>query len=304
MGVLFDYTQTLVEYLPLITGAYIVILILRFPDLTIEASWSLGGVITCLAIVNYNVFPLYMYPPIGALTGALCGLLTGVIFKVTGRVKLLSGLISYLLLEAIGFRLLGRKANVFFEEENMSRFGFGEALYMAMLVYVFYVIVLLVIVFIWQKSVFGIKSRIIGEKPKSYHFFKISIDRVFFFGIVIANAIVGFGGGLYCSYHGQASNLQGIGLVIKAFFALLLGDELVKIIRKNDRSEPYAILVGIVIYVMMIHFTEFGFLELVKNTDLNSVKPTDKNFVIGLILMLVLWYRGKRLDGRKEVSEW
>lgn len=296
----YDLLLNCFRYLPLITGAYITILILRYPDLTIEASWSLGAIITCIISRSYsNLVPPLFAPFIGFFVGSLCGLLTSGIFIISGRVKLLAGLISYYILEAIGFHLLGKSASIYLPH-SLTGFGYPNLIKTTFCIYGTYSVATLLVIIYWQRSSWGIKSRLLGEKPLGSNFFRISINKYFTLGLICSNAIVGFGGGLYGMYYGQASNIQGIGLVLKALLALLIGDEILKILKLSKRSVPLVAFVGAFIFVFLTQASEFIQINLASRTFDPWFKPTDKQIVVAIVLISLLWARKKGRD----VSTW
>ena len=111
------------RYLPLIAGAFLTISILRVPDLTLECAWSISAIVACLST---EIISPIISPFIGLPVGALCGLLTGIIFILIGRKKLLSGLISYTILIAIGYHLLGNQANIY-TVDSVTKFGLSSS---------------------------------------------------------------------------------------------------------------------------------------------------------------------------------
>jgi len=54
---IYDFLKDFANYFPLISGAYISILILRYLDLTIEASWSLGAISACQVVRHFGCIP-------------------------------------------------------------------------------------------------------------------------------------------------------------------------------------------------------------------------------------------------------
>jgi len=295
-----DLTFFFFAYLPLMMGAYISILILRFPDLTIEASWCIGGITAC-SMVSY-CHPL-LASLFGLFAGAVCGVLTSVIFSFTGRTKLLSGLISYTILEAVGFHLLGSKSSIFLNRSE-SMFGFSLAGSTPVLIYALWGIVVTLVVCIWQSSQWGIKTRLIGENPGSSLFFKLPISRHFAGALILSNALVGLGGGLWGLYFGHASNMQGIGLVLKAFLALLLGDEMLRLLRVTKRSVPLAAIVGTGLFVLLYQLTEKLQVYVATRVSEQWLKPNDKQFVVALVLVMLLFARRSKIQDRNSVSDW
>jgi putative ABC transport system permease protein len=289
-------------YLPLISGAYISILILRFADLTIEGSWCTGAIVACL-FAKSQIFNPAVSCFLGIFAGALCGLLTSIIFVITGRVKLLAGLISFYIIEAMGFHLLGDSARIYLDH-NLTRFGYPDDTTVSMIFYFVVSMLVFFIVVYWQKSAHGIRSRLIGENPVSSNFHKISLNNYFSVGLILSNALIGLGGGLWGIYYGAASNAQGIGFLLKAFVALLIGDELIKLLKASNRTIPFSIIVGTFVFVLLSNISEYLQLSISLINRNLWFKPTDKQFFISIVLIMILWFRRRKIQVTGGVSEW
>ena len=296
----FDLLNTFLHYLPLTAGAFISILLLRYPDLTIEASWNLGAICACIA----SAFVSSLLAPLaGILVGAACGVLTSLIFMATGRAKLLSALVSYYILEAVGFHMLGDRASEYLDHASTG-FGFPENPMAGFWIYLICGLIILFVCILFLKSPSGIKIRLIGENPSAAHFFQFSLNAHFSKGLIVSNAIVGFGGGLWGCFYGHASNLQGIGLVIKAFLSLLIGDELLRAFKLTNRSVIGAALLGTAVFVVLTQGSEFLQAILSAKVDHPWYRPTDKQVVVSIFLMALIMFRRKGMIRGGTVSEW
>jgi len=153
-----------------------------------------------------------------------------------------------------------------------------------------------------MKSKYGIQMRLIGENPYSSIFYKISINKTFLFGFIVANAIIGFGGALWGVYYGFASNTQGIGLVFTSFLALLLGDEIVRLLKISKRANFLIIIVGTLLFVLFNQINELIIIRL-QLLDI-SVKATDKNLILAILLVLLIAIRRSNTTKSEIVSQW
>lgn len=300
--------ELVLQYLPLVLGAYISVAILRFPDLTIEASWSLGGVLACSLAGSIGAVAA---PFAGLVMGAACGVMVSVFFFLSGRVKLLAGLLAFLVLQAAGARIIGGEASIFLSDK-LARFGFGQRSVAPWILYVLVDAALLILLVAWQYGRVGIRARLLGDKPYSSVYLGFSDVGSYVGCLVLSNSLVGLGGGLWAVYYGQASNLQGIGMVLIAFFALLLGDETLRAVSKVlpflreriKRETPVACLVGTFLFVCIYQIA--GRL-LVKLTLLGipiSSRATDRDFFVAAAVLYLLWARERSPDSRMRVSTW
>lgn len=294
---IYDYLFFVFKYVPLIAGAYITIIMLKIPDLTIEVSWSLSAIVGCMLT---EIVPSFIAPFSGILIGGLSGLLTGVIFVVIGKKKLLAALISYTVQIAIGYHLLGTRANIF-TNITKTKFGFPDG-NISLIIYMLIAAVVVIFVRYWEKGRDGIITRMIGENPYSSIFYKISLNSTFVKGFVIANAIVGFGGATWGVFYGYASNTQGIGLVFTVFLALLIGEELIHIFKLSKRSSYLSVIIGSMIFVMFNQFNEW-LINTIQLVGIN-IKTTDKNIFMAIFLLIVIGFRRSKTMKGRIVSEW
>lgn len=284
------------KFFPLIAGSYIIMLLLRTVDLTVEVSWTLSSIVSCLLVPI--VSPLYAIL-FGLLVGSFSGFVTWLCFVVTGNKKLLGGLISYSIQVSIGYHLLGDRSNIFTKADSVN-FGFStnESIFFYGLISV----IIFILIARVERSKLGIKFRLIGENPFASTFYNISIRKVFLAGFIIGNAIVGFGGALWGTYYGYASNTQGIGLLVVSFTSLLIGDELVKLFRISRRTNLIVPILGTIIYVVLSQAMEIsiGYIQL---QGIN-MKSTDKNIVYSILLMILIAFKRSKETRTEIVSQW
>ena len=297
MDYLMDIIYNMIRFLPFIAGAYVIILIFRFADLTLEASWNIGAISTCLiASGGGNIF---VSPFVGALTGMMCGGLTWLIFICIGKGKFLSGIISYFMLIAVGYHLLGNNATVNLER-NLIKFGIQDNDILYYSIYGIYVTAALLVVYFWQYSKIGIKCRLIGENPLSAKYYNYSLNLYYGIGLVLGNAIVGLGGGLWALNFGYASNVQGIGMVINAFLALLTGQRILYLLGCH-REVPLIITIGTLFFVFIKKAGELVLTQMKLCWNIDFIKPSDSSLFIGVIILLLLCFTKQN---NKDISEW
>lgn len=296
MDFIFELILFYFRYLPLICGAFIIITILRVPDLTLETSWSISSIVSCLFTEYLSPFASVY---IGLLVGACCGLLTGMIFIIIGRKKMLAGLISYTVLTAIGYHLLGNNASIY-TKNAFVHFGVTPAFSHAF--YFTQAILIVLLISLLMKSKYGINMRLVGENPYASFFYKISINKTFLVGFILANSIIGFGGSLWGVYYGFASNTQGIGLVLISFMALLLGEEIIYILKLSKRTNVLVVIIGTMVFVFLNQLNEL-IINKVQLFGL-SIRVTDKNLIMALFLVLLISFRRSQNSKSEIVSQW
>ena len=258
----------LLEVFPLVIvtiGFFISMRMLRFPDLTISASFAAGNVgffvsASCLGSDIYGIF-------LSFVLGSFAGLLTGVVYSLnpTGVFKILSSVLVMYSFYSMNFRLLGDNS-AYIQDHSTSFVAYLQAMEKQFFVghwhpftYLFsFVLVVLVALAIYYflKSNYGIKIRTAGWNSSllicsglSYRFYVV-------LGLIVANATVAVGGWLDGAVHKRAViNEQGI--LIDAIAALLLGELIIDAITKlQDRrisvaTSIFSPIIGTMIYVLL-----------------------------------------------------
>src|SRR5690554_6890753 len=88
-------------------GVFISFRLLRFPDLTVDGSFPLGGAVCAVLIAN-GMDP-FLATLIATLAGALAGMLTAVLNVHLKIMDLLASILTMIALYSINLRIMGRQ---------------------------------------------------------------------------------------------------------------------------------------------------------------------------------------------------
>ena len=91
-------------------GVYITYKILDIPDLTVDGSFVVGGIVASIIIANGGGVALAMIA--GFAAGLLCGLVTGLLHTLLGIPPILSGILTQLALWSVNLLVSDGRANV------------------------------------------------------------------------------------------------------------------------------------------------------------------------------------------------
>ena len=91
-------------------GVYITYKILDIPDLTVDGSFAVGGIVSAVIITNGGHFMLALLAGFGA--GLVCGLITGLLHTLIGIPPILAGILTQLALWSINLKISGGKSNI------------------------------------------------------------------------------------------------------------------------------------------------------------------------------------------------
>lgn len=238
-------------YAPFIIGVFLTFRILNFPDLTVDGSFVTGAAVTAVAI-KYGV-PGLSALIIGFLAGFLGGCLTAFLHTRLGIGKILSGILSLSILYTINLRIMGGP-NVSLINEYKVINVFNAPMNNLLVITFLLFIVALVKVFIdwFLHTEFGLMLRATGDNESTANTFAINTNKMKFIGISLSNGLVGLSGGLVAQFQGFSDINMGVGTVVMALAALMLGETLIS--KNNIPNATLSIIIGSVFYQLVINF--------------------------------------------------
>lgn len=258
VSVLLTIMQQGLCYAIVALGVYISYKILNFPDLTVDSSFPLGGIV-CFSLIQAGC--PYVIAIIAAFAaGALAGFITGFIhvkFKISG---LLSGIITMTALLSINFAIA--KGNVLipygdkttlFNNSFTRLFGDDLTLLAVANIIIMLVIVILIKVLIdlFFKTKSGYMLRAVGDNEQmsialgsNSGFYKI-------LGLCLANGLVALAGAIYSQYMTYYDNTSGTGMVVIALASVIIGTAIFKNLKVIKGTT--AAIIGALIYTAVLN---------------------------------------------------
>ena len=248
-------------------GVYISYSILDFPDLSVDGTFPLGGVVCTILMLKLGLPPIlatFLTFFVGLLAGTVTGLLH-VKFKIS---KLLSGIIvmtAWLSVNLALTKLLTRNGyttTIFaYRSENLTGifvgkltelFGKGAKDYVILAILLFIVIVLKLAVDWFLKTKLGYLLRATGDNEMLV----ISLGRdsgtYKIMGLALANGFVSVSGALYSQLFMQYDNTSGTGKVVLALASVIIG--LAVFSGSKHIKDTTAVIFGAVIYSLCLNY--------------------------------------------------
>ena len=263
---------------PMAMGIFITMKVFNIPDITTDGSYTLGAVVTAV-LLSANV-PLWVVLPVSMLCGALAGTITGFIHTKLGIDALLSGILVMTALYSVNLMILGRSnipligtASIF----DLLSLPFAVSIN-ALLIAVFFVLILLTLIIYLLRTDFGIAMRATGNNPVMTKAMGVNNDRIKIIGLAMANGLTATSGFLVAQYQGFADINMGIGIVITGLGSVLIADaiRLWTGIRKIGR-QIMLVLFGCMIFQAVLAFT------LSVGVDPNLLKMVTALFVLTIV---------------------
>jgi len=306
-------------------GFYFALRVLRFPDLTVEASFIAGSAGAAWGATAYgsSLMGLLM----GAFLGALAGGITGTIYaiKQTSVFKLLSGVLVLFAFYSVNIRVLSLQTDVGFSQEPTAfnqlidweaRKGwiFWRPFSTICLYIVATIIIVAVLYLLYTKS--GLLIRSVGSRPDILRNSGVSPLKVLIPCLIMANTVVAIGGWCYGTINAN-TNITEFGFVIHALAAAIFGELLARGLLKklSRRSRLWAVVLppvlGATAYTVIRAFVIWLVVMGVggdTETIWLAVRREDLNLLFALVLVGILVFgRLTRLTGyeapRSEIDD-
>ena len=257
-------------------GVMIPFKILNFPDLTSEGSYPLGA-------ASYAAFISMQFGPIesciaASIIAGFAGASTAMLHLRLKINTLLAGIIISTMIYSINLRLMGKPNVALFEYENIfSMLGASDStLKILSILLVNAIIIIPFIMFLHTEK--GLRFRAVGANPVFSEKQGINISKYTIVGLFIGNALCGFAGSLMVQMQGYADIGMGVGIVVHALAALMIGEVIVgnKTIIRTIIS-PFC---GALVY------SQIQCLALAA-----GLAPSDMKLFTGVIVLVVLMIR-------------
>lgn len=294
-----------------VTGIAIALRIVRYPDLTADGSFLIGAATFCALLpLHWHWGWAYMA---AALTGAAAGGLTSLLHFALRINRLITGILTTMIIYSASFRILGGKSNVGLANQ-VTMFSGAErldSLYAPRNTFIHPVSVVLTglialsvvaIVSVMLRSDLGLLLRAVGGNPRLVKSLGWSVSRLTVLSLLVANALIAFSGSLIASRQGFADINMGGGVVIILIAALIVGEEFGKYIGINPARSvsrrTIAAFIGAVIYfflyLLVLRASLSGILPI-------TVQPTDLRMVSAVVLVGAIAMRAFRGKEDEEV---
>ena len=260
-------------------GVYISFRLLRFPDLTVDGSFPLGGAVCAVMIVaGFNPW----IATLGAtLAGAAAGLVTGWLNVKLKIMDLLASILMMTALYSINLRVMNGPNVPLIAEPTL----FTQLQPDSMADYVLRPLVLLVIVVLAKllldwffATERGLAIRASGSNARMARAQGINTGAMVLLGMAISNALVGLAGALFVQTQGGADISMGIGTIVIGLAAVIVGESILP--SRRIIWATLAVVLGAIVYRF--------FIAAALNSDFIGLKAQDLNLITAVLVTLAL----------------
>ncbi|MFE1572942.1 ABC transporter permease [Comamonas odontotermitis] len=260
-------------------GVFISFRLLRFPDLTVDGSFPLGGAV-CAVMITSGYSPIIA--TIGAaLAGAVAGLITGWLNVKLKIMDLLASILMMIALYSVNLRIMGGPNVPLINDPTL----FNQLQPSGMEDYVFRPLLLIVIVILAKLAMDwfflterGLAIRATGTNARMARAQGVNTGGMILLGMAVSNALVGLAGALFAQTQGGADSSMGIGTIVIGLAAVIVGESILP--SRKLILATLAVVIGAIVYRF--------FIALALNSDFIGLKAQDLNLVTALLVTVAL----------------
>ncbi len=239
-------------------GVLITFRFFRFPDLTAEGSYPLGGAVAAALLVS-GIDP-WSATIAAVLAGAASGIVTALIHTKLRINNIIAGIIVMTALYTVNLRVMGRAntpllttPSVFGDVVDwVNRLGFAlrENAFTTTAVALIMAVAGAAALAWFLRTDLGLAVRATGENEAMIRSLGVDTHRTKMIGLALSNGFIALSGALVAQNHGFADIGMGIGILVTGAAAVLIGEAIF-----GDRTIGWwimAALIGVLIYRLLV----------------------------------------------------
>lgn len=257
-------------------GLYITFRILRFADLTTEASFTLGAAVA-VSLISQGMNPI-LATLLSIVGGMLAGFITGLLMTYFEIPSLLASIITLTGLYSINLRVMQRP--------NINLRGFDTIFSMiepwinsanirVLVIGLIIVRICISLLAFFFKTDLGQAMVATGDNEIMAKSIGINTSAMKILALMIANGLIGFCGAFIAQNNGFADVTMGNGIVVIAMSSIVIGEVFFKGLSLAARL--MSIVIGSIVYQIIIVFV----LQL-------GLHPTDFRLISALVMAVFL----------------
>ncbi|CAK7068350.1 ABC transporter permease [Kerstersia gyiorum] len=272
-------------------GVFISFRVLRFPDLTVDGSFPLGGAVAATLIsAGHDPFVSTLA---AAGAGALAGMMTGWLNVRLKIMDLLASILMMIALYSVNLRIMGRPNVPLILEPTVFSILQTDVLadsFMRPLLLLLVVLVAKFALDAYFSTHSGMAMRATGSNPRMARAQGIRTGAMIIGGMALSNALVGLAGALFAQTQGGADISMGVGVIVIGLAAVIVGESLLP--SRKLVLATLAVILGALVYRL--------FIALALNSDFIGLQAQDLNLVTAVLvtIALVLPRLKKRRSGK------
>lgn len=212
-------------YAVLALGIFLSFRTLNMPDLTVDGS-IVTGMATSAVMCSAGADPFLSLLG-AAATGAIAGLITGILHTKLKIQAILAGILVMLASYSINLRIMGKTPNVPLRQSqtiyDRAEDIFPER-YAGIILGVIMLAAVIAILYMFLQTRLGFVFRATGDNEEMVRAAGVSGDSMKVMGFAISNGLVGLAGGMLAQNQGFADINSGTGMMVIGLASVILGE--------------------------------------------------------------------------------
>ena len=233
-------------------GVYISYKILDIADLTVDGSICTGACV-CAVLLGLGV-PVWICVPVAFVTGALAGVVTGLLHTALGIPSILAGILTQLMLYSVNLVILGGKSLMAIDHRSNTLLVHMSNNPMAIVTMIAMVTLTIIVLWLFFYTEVGLTLKSTGDNPDMSRAQGVDVNRNKVIGLAIANGIVAMAGAMLAQYKGSANINDGRGAIVIALAAIFIGLSVSLKIKPNFVCSLIGVVSGGVVYYIVYNF--------------------------------------------------
>lgn len=260
-------------------GVFISFRLLRFPDLTVDGSFPLGGAV-CAILISTGTNP-WLATLAGTAAGAVAGLITGWLNVRLKIMDLLASILMMIGLYSVNLRIMGGPNVPLINETTLFTLLQPDSVadYVMRPLILFVIVVLAKLGLDWFFATErGLAIRATGSNARMARSQGVNTGAMILLGMAISNGLVGLAGALFVQTQGGSDISMGIGTIVIGLAAVIVGESILP--SRRIVWATLAVVVGAIVYRF--------FIAAALNSDFVGLKAQDLNLVTALLVTVAL----------------
>jgi len=260
-------------------GVFISFRLLRFPDLTVDGSFPLGGAV-CAILISTGTNP-WLATLAGTAAGAVAGLITGWLNVRLKIMDLLASILMIIGLYSVNLRIMGGPNVPLINETTLFTLLQPDSVadYVMRPLILFVIVVLAKLGLDWFFATErGLAIRATGSNARMARSQGVNTGAMILLGMAISNGLVGLAGALFVQTQGGSDISMGIGTIVIGLAAVIVGESILP--SRRIVWATLAVVVGAIVYRF--------FIAAALNSDFIGLKAQDLNLVTALLVTVAL----------------
>ncbi len=260
-------------------GVFISFRLLRFPDLTVDGSFPLGGAV-CAVLIAAGINP-WLATLAATAAGAVAGLITGWLNVRLKIMDLLASILMMIALYSVNLRVMGGPNIPLINDPTIFNMlqpeGIDDYIFRPLLLLAIVVAAKLALDWFFATER-GLAIRATGSNARMARAQGVNTGAMVLLGMAISNALVGLAVAMFVQTQGGSDISMGIGTIVIGLAAVIVGESILP--SRKIVWCTLAVVVGAIVYRF--------FIAAALNSDFIGLKAQDLNLVTALLVTVAL----------------